>query len=221
MPANHWICPACHSLLIDQDPKDMPWRCRQCGASVSFSSLGVWAALPAGFILSILVVQVLGLSAKTSLLWPPILIICLIAALRATVLFPFLFRLRAAAAAQTGADSYKRTLRLFIIFWIGIVLALLIEYSIVAWWMYALRAPRTEIDAQVGILSFPLGLVNSEFVISTQKSLAQVLSVLIANSYFYAIALTAVFKIVHGAISRSRVIQLGIGTSTPNDDDDL
>jgi hypothetical protein len=199
----------------------MPWLCRQCGANISFSSLGVWIALPAGFILSILVVQMLGLSAKTSLLWPPILVVCLWAAVRVTVLFPFLFPLRAVPSAQKGADSYKRTLRLFIFFWIGIVLALLIEYSIVAWWMYALRAPRSEIDTQVGILSFPLGLVNSEFVISTQKSLAQVLSVLIANSYFYAIALTAVFRIVHGAISRSRVTQLGIGTTTYNDDDDL
>ena len=221
MPAHHRICPACHSLLVDRDPRDMPWQCRQCHASISFSSLGIWIALPAGFILSVLVVQTLGLSAKASLLWPLILVICLITALRATVLFPFLFRLRTVPAAQKGADSYKRTLRLFIIFWIVIVLALLIEYSIVAWWMYALRAPRAEIDTQVGILSFPLGLVNSEFVISTQKSLAQVLSVLIANSYFYAIALTAVFKIVHQDISRSRVTQLGIGTSTPNDDDDL
>jgi hypothetical protein len=199
----------------------MPWLCRQCGANISFSSLGVWIALPAGFILSILVVQILGLPARASLLWPPILVVCLWAAVRITVLFPFLFPLRAVSSAQKGADSYKRTLRLFVVFWIGIVLTLIIYYSVLAWWMFALGAPRAEIDAQVGIFSFPLGLVNPAFVISTQRGLARVLGVLIANSYFYAIALTAVFKTVHRAISRSRVTQLGIGTTTYNDDDDL
>lgn len=181
----------------------------------------MWIVLLAGFILSIFVVQIIGLPAQASLLWPPILIVCLIVALRAAVLFPFLFQLRAVSAAQKGADSCKRTLRLFIIFWISIVLTVVIYYSILAWWMFALKAPRSEIDAQVGIFSFPLGLVNPELVVSTQKNLAQVLGVLIVNSYFYAIALTAVFKIVHGAISRSRVTQLGISTTTLNDDDDL
>lgn len=216
-----WKCPACHSLLIDQDPRGMPWHCRQCGASINFASYGFWVAIAAGFLLSIFVVQMLGLSAKASLLWPVILIICLIVALRVTVSLPFLFPLRAVSPAQKGTDSYKRTLRLFIFFWIGILFTIAIYYSILAWWMYALRAPRAEIDAQVGILSFPLGLVNPAFVVSTQTSLAQILSVLIANSYFYAIALIAVFKVVHGAISRSRVTQLGLGTTTLNDDDDL
>lgn len=106
----------------------MPWRCRECGASVSFSSLGMWIALLAGFILSVLVVQMLGLSAKASLLWPLILVSCLIVAVRVTVLFPFLFPLRAVSPTQKGTPPHKRTLRLFIIFWIGIVLVLLIEY---------------------------------------------------------------------------------------------
>jgi hypothetical protein len=42
-----------------------------------------------------------------------------------------------------------------------------------------------------------------------------------ANSYFNALALTIVFKVVHGFLKRSRVTQLGISSITLDDDDEL
>jgi len=71
------------------------------------------------------------------------------------------------------------------------------------------------------IFSMPLGLVNPRFMIRPDKSLAEVIGIITANSYFWSLGLTILFKVVHGFISRSRVTQLGISSTTMNDDDDL
>ncbi len=52
-------------------------------------------------------------------------------------------------------------------------------------------------------------------------SAALVLGIVTANCYFNALALTIVFKVVHGFLKRSRVTQLGISTITPDDDDEF
>jgi hypothetical protein len=67
----------------------------------------------------------------------------------------------------------------------------------------------------------PLGFINSSFVIRPDRGLAEVLGIVTANCYFDALILTVVFKVVHGFIRRSRVTQLGISTTTLDDDDEL
>ncbi len=71
------------------------------------------------------------------------------------------------------------------------------------------------------MFSFPLGLINRNFIIRPDRSLAEVIGIVTANCYFYALGLTVVFKVVHGFLSRSRVTQLGISGTMLNDDDEL
>ena len=83
-----------------------------------------------------------------------------------------------------------------------------------------MERPRQDAVQATDIFSLPLGLVNPRFMIRPDKSLAEVLGIITANSYFVALALVAIFTVVHGFIRRSRVTQLGISRPTLNDDDD-
>jgi hypothetical protein len=88
-----------------------------------------------------------------------------------------------------------------------------------AGWRFYSEPGGGEVTEVSEMFSFPLGLVNSAFVIRPDTGLAEAVGIVTANSYFYALGLTLVFKVVH-ASNRSRVTQLGISSSALNDDDD-
>jgi hypothetical protein len=214
-------CPACHgSLATVADSRNMPWVCPHCDAKISVSLAGLWLALPTGFVASILVVQLLGLKANAALLWFPILIFCLIAASRAMpVLLPP--RLKVVPDSVRGPGSVKKNLALFIGIWLSLILYL-VAYGFFTGLLASLMQASPDDKMIVPIMfSVPLGLVNPAFLITPEKSLAEVLGIMIANSYFYALVLTFILKTVHGFLRRSRTIQLGISGTTVNDDDIL
>jgi hypothetical protein len=213
-------CPACHgSLAAVADSRNTPWVCPYCGARIGVSLVTFWLVLPVGYAASILVVRLLDLKANAALLWFPILIFCLFAALRVmpVLLPPWL---KVVPDSAKSSDSVKKNLALFIAFWLAMVL-LLVGYGFFTGWLVHMLGDRRE-ELDVGdMFSFPLGLINPAFRLTPEKGLADMLGILTANSYFYALALTFVFKIVHGFLNRSRTIQLGISDKTADDDDVL
>jgi hypothetical protein len=214
-----WTCPACQGSL-EREEEHLPFECRQCGARFGFSTLPLWLGLPLGFVLSLLVVQILGLKAYAALLWIPILFASLAVVLPLTAA---LLPARLVELGPTGKNSgsYKRTLILFLTWWL-VCIVIAVVYGFFAGWLAALLgAPRQDVTEVTDMWSVPLGLINPAFVIRPEKGLAEVLGIVTANCYFYALALTAVFKIVHGFLRRSRVTQLGISNTTLDDDDDL
>lgn len=173
-----------------------------------------------GFIASVVVVQVLGLKAYAALLWLPILILCIryVLPMVASVVYPL--RIESTAAAK-GAGSYKNTLRMFLAIWFALITTAVAYGFFTGWLVFLLGAPRQDVTATTDLWSLPLCLVNSEFFIQPEKGLAEVLGIVTANSYFNALGLTVVFKVVHGFLRRNRVTQLGLSGATLDDDDEL
>ena len=118
------------------------------------------------------------------------------------------------------SDPYKATLRFFLSCWISLILFTVVYGSFIGFVPFLLGVGQDAVEA-TDIFSMPLGLVNPRFMIRPDKSLAEVIGIITANSYFWSLGLTILFKVVHGFISRSRVTQLGISSTTMNDDDDL
>jgi len=209
------VCPACHTPLEREVVRNPPFDCPHCGVKLGFSQLYLLGWFVAGFVISLLVVQYLGLKAYAALLWLPILALCLIYSV------PLMGYLGSPLRIQSaGASSYRNTVRMFFIFWIGCILFAVVYGSFIGAVPFLLGAPRQDAVQATDIFSLPLGLVNPRFMIRPDKSLAEVLGIITANSYFVALALVAIFTVVHGFIRRSRVTQLGISRPTLNDDDD-
>ena len=205
--------------LTREDFRQVPFDCPHCGARIGFSAAPLLAALIVGFGASIWVVQLLGLKAYAALLWLPILVLCVRYSL--PLVGPMFFRLIVQKAPSRTSDSYKSTLRLFLIWWFVLILFAIVYGSFIGAVPFLLGAPRQEAMEATGVFSLPLGLINPRFMIRPDKSLAEVIGIITANSYFWSLGLTMVFKVVHGFIRRSRVTQLGISSTTVNDDDEL
>ena len=177
--------------------------------------------LALGFVASIVVVQFLDIKAYAALLWLPILVSCVWYAVPPVVsLLGSPLRVESRSSSKSSS-SYKRTLRLFLIFWVGLILIAVIYGFFTGWLAFLLGAPREDVAITTDLWSIPLGLINPEFFIRPEKGLAQVQCIVAANSYFDALALTVVFKVVHGFLRRSRVTQLGISDVALDDDDEI
>jgi hypothetical protein len=176
--------------------------------------------LGVSFVASIAVVQYLGLKAYAALLWLPILLLCFV------YIVPLAGSLRSPLRVEPSTSvksstSYKNTLRFFAACWFtGILLG--VTYGFFTGWLAALLGhSHQDVVEAVDIWSFPLSLINPSFIIRPEKSLAEVMGILTANSYFYALGVTVVFKVVHGFIKKSRVTQLGISSAMLDDDDEF
>jgi hypothetical protein len=213
-------CPVCNTPLDQEVPQHPPFECQHCGAKFTFSTLPLWVGLPLGFILSLVVVQILGLKAYAALLWLPILFVSLafVLPLTASLLPAQMVEL---CPSAKSSSSYKRTLVLFLTWWLTCVLIAVAYGFFTGWLAFLLGAPRRDVADASDMFSFPLGLINPAFIISPEKGLAEAVGIVTANSYFYALGLTFVFKVVHGFLRRSRVTQLGISSVTLDDDDEL
>lgn len=173
------------------------------------------------FVVSLAVVWYMGLKAYAAVLWLPILALCLTQVIPLVVsFFSSPLRIEPGNSAKRSS-SYKSTLRLFLSFWFGLVLFVVVYGFFIGWIVALLGSPREEVAATTDLWSIPLGLINPSFVVKPEKGLAEVLGIVTANCYFNALALTIVFKVVHGFLKRSRVTQLGISSITPDDDDEF
>jgi uncharacterized protein (DUF983 family) len=223
--SRQWTCPACHELLLPQNLKEQHFQCPYCGVQLGFSSAPFLIGLALASIASVGVVQFMNLKAYAALLWLPVLVLCafflapLIGSFLATsVLSPLKVEPDRTLPRST---SHLSTLRLFIVLWIVLVLLFIAYGFLLGWVAFLLSGSRQEAARAADMFSFPLGLINRNFIIRPDRSLAEVIGIVTANCYFYALGLTIVFKVVHGFLSRSRVTQLGISGTTLNDDDEL
>lgn len=220
-PSRQWTCPACHASLTREDLINPPVDCPHCGVTIGFSSVPLLLGLVLSFVASLVVVWYMGLKAYAALLWLPVLALCFTHVVPLVVsLFGSPLRIEPGSSAK-GSSSYKSTLRLFLSFWFGLVLLAVVNGFFTGWIVALLGAPREDVAATTDLWSIPLGMINPSFVIKPEKGLAEVLGIVTANCYFNAIALTIVFKVVHGFLKRSRVTQLGISRITLDDDDEL
>jgi hypothetical protein len=186
----------------------------------AYSSHPLWLGLALGFILSVIVVQILALKTYAALLWLPILLVCLV------LVMPVAFFVLPARMVRLGPSgknpgSYRRTLVLFLTLWFSLIVFAVVYGFFTGWLAALLGARRQDVSEVTDLWSMPLGFINSSFVIRPDRGLAEVLGIVTANCYFDALILTVVFKVVHGFIRRSRVTQLGISTTTLDDDDEL
>ena len=200
--------------------KDLPCECPHCGVRVGFSPVPLLLGLVLGFVVSVVVVQYLGIKAYAALLWLPFLVLSIIYVLPMVVGL-LGSPLRVQPNTAKGSNSYKGTVRLFLSFWFALILVAVVDGSLTGWLVALLGAPREDVAATTDFWSIPLGLINPAFIIRPEKGLAEVLGIVTANSYFNALALTVVFEVVHGFLRRSRVTQLGISNTTLDDDDEL
>jgi hypothetical protein len=165
----------------------------------------------------------LGIKAYAAILWLPILVICIwyVLPVAASMAAPIVSPLRVVTPSIKGSSSFKSTLVLFISAWFALILLAVTYGFFTGWLAFLLSHSRQEVSTATALWSLPLCLVNPEFFITPDKGLAAVLGIIMANCYFNALALTIIFKIVHGFIKRSRVTQLGISGTTVDDDDEL
>jgi len=69
-------------------------------------------------------------------------------------------------------------------------------------------------------LSYPLGYLNPRFLITAQTAGIDLVGITLANSCFYAALIAACFTFVRWVFRRNRVTQIGLGQTSPEDDED-
>jgi hypothetical protein len=212
-PSPQPTCPSCQGVLRREDLKNV-FACPHCNAQIRFSRFHMLGAVLLAFGASLLVTQYLGLKAYAAAAWIPIFAVCFF------LVTPLMASLSSPLKVDKGGGVIERNLMLFLSFWFGLVVTALSYGFVVGWLVFFSGAPRREVLDVAEMWSVPLGLFSPAFVVRPDKSLAAVVGIVSANSYFWAIGLTLVFKFVHGIIRRSRVTQLGISDHPLDDGDD-
>jgi len=218
MPEPHQlICPNCLKPL-----KTLPVgtsQCPHCAKWIRFPAWPLLIGLFASFVASLIIAQLLGLKAYAAILWIPILLVCI---RFAPILIPVPFLRPTVVEGPPVKVRWRRNLTLFLSFWAGMTFYLLAYGFIMGWGAFLTGSPDPEVRETVDMWSYPLAWVNSAFIVRPDKSFVAVLGIVAANSYFYTLAVTLAFKVVHGILQRSRITELGIShRSIDEDDDDL
>jgi len=176
-------------------------------------------ALFVSFVASLIIAQFLGLKAYAAILWIPILLVCFPFALR---VIPVSFLRLTVVEGPPVKVRWRRNLTLFLSSWAGMTLYILAYGFIMGWGAFLTGSPDPEVRETVDMWSYPLAWASSAFIVRPDKSFVAVLGIVAANSYFYTLAVTLAFKVVHGILQRGRITELGIShRSIDEDDDDL
>jgi len=86
-------------------------------------------------------------------------------------------------------------------------------------WAIVVLGTKQELHEHLLALSYPIALLSRNFLITSRRSLIDVLGVLLANSYFGAFAIWLCVNAVHAVLRRNRVAQLGITGSNVDPED--
>ena len=169
------------------------------------------------FFPSLAIAYWMGLQAWAGVLWVPIFLVCTVFSRR----FVSLFVSPLEVISTQRKSSSVQTLFFFVSAWLGCTLYMAVYGYLIGSWAFSLGASPQEIRESLGLWSIPLGFVNSAFVVTPDKPFVTDLGIIAANSYFWALGLTMIFKVVHTIFQRNRVIQLSIsGTEIGDNDDD-
>lgn len=213
-------CPQCERNLPEIVVEGNTCECPYCGTRLRFSDRNTWISLLLSFASSLTVAQKLDLQAWAGIIWVPVFLFHLFVA---AVLLSFLKAPLLIDEDNSGRRFHPlRTLSFFIRAWIALTLFMAVYGYFLGWAGVFMGASKEEILEGLDLWSVPLRIVNPAFIVSPDKAFVTDMGIIAANSYFFALGLTAVFKIVHMFIQRSRVIQLSIsGVEIGDDDDDL
>jgi hypothetical protein len=174
-----------------------------------------------GFCASLVVSQLIRLRAYAGIVWLPIFALCLWLARDVVAVFvkplePF------SDANDRPRSALRQNVTLFLAIWAGTTFTLVGYIYILAWIAFFIGASHRDIIEISDMASYPLAWINPWFIVRVNKTFAVVAAISAGNSIFYAVALTACFKIVRRAFRRSRVIELSIkGTAVGAEDDDF
>ena len=192
--------------------------CPYCGVPIRFSSRYLELSVFFSLALSLILAYWIGFQAWAGIVWLPTFVICMILARRILALFVPIHEV----VSPERVSSSGTNLLFFVCAWLGCTLYMAVYGYLIGLWAFGLGASQQEISEALGLWSIPLGFANSAFIVTSDKPLITDLGIIAANSYFWALVLTMIFKVVHTIFRRNRVIQLSIsGTEIGANDDDL
>lgn len=210
-------CPGCGQVMPILRTREFRYRCPRCHGIVILSRRHLLTSYVLGFVLSLGVAELLRLTAAAALLWVVIFIPCFIVAARLTALVMSPYELYKYDAPPPGPIA--RNIKLFLGIWFGIVSVVLLEGYVLAWVAY-MNGSRRDLIESMQMWSTPLDLVNRAFVVTPEQDLVKTIGIVTANGYFWALALTLIFKFVHSRMRRNRVTELAISGSSVQEKDD-
>lgn len=188
------ICPACRSQLwfhfgrcaYCQTPLHVPpsyFRWIWCPTLVTVGVIGVstYNSDHAGMWLLVLIFLTL-----------PLRIIC-------GLLVPATFKI------GTGKQKIP-----FIFWYIGLCVFTIAYWSCWGWLHVLLGASKGEFQENLDIFSLPLGMIGGQFVITPDKTFADVCGILCGNAFFYTLVWFLLYRFGHSLIQRNRVTRLDL-----------
>lgn len=197
--------------------KEFRYGCPRCHGIVILSQRHLLVSYVLGFVLSLAIAELLRLPAAAAPLWLIIFFFSFIVARQLTALVMAQYEMYKYDAPPRGVIA--RNLTLFLVIWYAIVAIVLIEGYVFSSLAYLNGLHRDMIEL-MDIGSMPLGFVNPAFVIRPGKSLVEVIGIVSADGYFWALALTLIFKFVHSRMRQNRVTELALSGSSVEEDDD-
>jgi len=89
-------------------------------------------------------------------------------------------------------------------------------------WFHVLTgSSKNEIQETLTTISLPLAWISPEFLLNPSNNFFDVCGVVLANSFFYALATFIVWRWVHSVIRRNRVTAINIEGRIEHDDEIL
>jgi len=210
-------CPGCGGKILLLPSKVFRYLCPHCKGIVILSRRHLTLSYVLGFILSLIIAKALQLSVMAAPLWIPIFVLSFIVVAQLTALVISPYEVYRYHAPPPGVIA--RNLGMFLAIWLGIVFTIM-TYGYVLGWLAYLNGSHRDLIESMDMWSMPLGFVNPEFVVRPDKGLVEVIGIVSANSYFWALGLMLIFKFVHSRMRRNRVTELAISGTTVGEEDD-
>jgi hypothetical protein len=210
-------CPGCGGQITLLPSKVFRYDCPHCKGIVMLSRRHLLVSYVLGFILSLIIAKALQLSVMAAPLWIPIFVLSFIVVAQLTALVISPYAVYRYDAPPPGVIA--RNLGMFLAIWLGIVFTIM-TYGYVLGWLAYLNGSHRDLIESMDMWSMPLGFVNPEFVVRPDKGLVEVIGIVSANSYFWALGLMLIFKFVHSRMRRNRVTELAISGTTVGEEDD-
>jgi hypothetical protein len=171
------------------------------------------------FLVSLLISRAIGLRAYAGISWIPIFLLCL--SLSRDLLPKFFPLLQPYVESRPAKrNALQRNAPLFLAVWFSCAITFLGELYVIGWLTFFAGGSHTDIVEISDMGSYPLAWLSPKFVVRPDESFPVVLGIIMANSVFYATAVSLAYKVVHAALHRNRTIQLGIGGSIVSEEED-
>lgn len=193
------------------------YGCPHCRGIVTLSRRHLLVSYICAFVLSLAIAEWLHLTASAAPLWIPIFIVSFLLAMQVTALVMSPYEICRNDAPPPGLIA--RNLGMFLSIWFAIV-ATVLAYGYVLGWLAYLNGSHRDVIESMDLWSVPLGFVNPAFTVRPEKDLVEVIGIVSANCYFWALGGMMVFKFVHSRMRRSRVTELALSGSSVGEEDD-